>query len=346
MKIIELESLRALASIYVFFHHTLNQFGLLETGSFFWRLLSFGQEAVMVFFILSGYVISMSMQRNNYTFVIYFKHRFFRIYSVVIISYIVSFISYCMILKNDFPSLNDLALNLLMLQDKASFTVGSFVKPIFNNEPLWSLSYEWWFYMIYFAQFYFFKNFSTYVNISFSLVITMLGMFVYYFIPNQISAIFLYYYLWFTGVALFYYFYNNMVEKKTMLFLFFGFVLVILTYSILFVYKTPYEATVVFPYIKLRHYIATFMFALLAVVFHGYIKYILSNNIVRFVNFNFAKLAPISFSIYLIHYPIMKAFIPIEISSGLKLLLTVIITLFIAYMSEIKFYSFLRKIFL
>ncbi|MDP3466098.1 MAG: hypothetical protein Q8R86_10055, partial [Sulfuricurvum sp.] len=64
-KLMPLEALRALASIYVFLHHTLYTFNLLEKKSFFWYFFNFEQEADIVIFILSGFVMSKSLEKNN-----------------------------------------------------------------------------------------------------------------------------------------------------------------------------------------------------------------------------------------------------------------------------------------
>ena len=73
-KILELEALRAIASLYVFFGHALLGLNVLEKSSSYALILRFGQEAVMIFFILSGFVIALSLQKNLYTFSEYFKH--------------------------------------------------------------------------------------------------------------------------------------------------------------------------------------------------------------------------------------------------------------------------------
>jgi len=342
-----LEALRAIAAIYVFFHHTLYNFEILEKGSILWRLFSFGQEAVIIFFLLSGYVITLSMDKNNYTFKTYFKHRFLRIYSVVFIAYIVSFVSYILILKNPFPEFKTIIFNLFMLQDKVSFNLGNFaVEPIFNNQPLWSLTYEWWFYMIFFIHFKLAINFSINKNIILAFVISLIGMISYYFIPNQFSSILIYYYMWFSGGVLYYIYKGENMLKKEMFLLLVGFTGLILFYSLLFIIKSEYVASVVFPYIKLRHYISALLFILILFVFFKYICYILEKNFIEKTLMIFIKIAPISFSIYAIHYPIMEVFETIEINKMLKLILTLILTLIFAYLAEVKLYKYLRRRFL
>lgn len=339
-----LEALRAIAAIYVFFHHTLYNFEILEKGSILWRLFSFGQEAVIIFFLLSGYVITLSMDKNNYGFITYFKHRFLRIYSVVFIAYLVSFVTYILILKNPFPEFETIIFNLFMLQDKISFNLGDFaVEPIFNNQPLWSLSYEWWFYMVFFIHYKLAINFSINKNIILAFIISIVGMTSYYFIPNQFSSILIYYYMWFSGGVLYYIYKNENTYTKEKILLLIGFIGLILLYSLLFIIKSEYIASVVFPYIKLRHYISALLFVLILFIFYRPISFILEKIFIEKILLFFIKLAPISFSIYAIHYPIMEVFETIEINKMLKLILTLLLTLFFAYLAEIKLYKYLRR---
>ena len=81
-KILEFEFLRGFAAFYVFFHHTVFQFNIIEKNSILGKLFSFGQEAVMLFFLLSGYVIALSLMKRKYSFYEYLKHRFLRIYPI------------------------------------------------------------------------------------------------------------------------------------------------------------------------------------------------------------------------------------------------------------------------
>lgn len=342
-----LEALRAIAAIYVFFHHTFDNFHMLEKGSFFWRLFSFGQEAVIIFFLLSGYVITLSMDKNNYNFMTYFKHRLIRIYSVVIIAYIVSFTTYIIILDNPFPSVKTIVFNLLMLQDKISFNLGDFaVEPIFNNQPLWSLSYEWWFYMIFFIHYKLAIKLALNKNIFIAFAISIIGMITYYIFPNQISSIFIYYYMWFVGGVLYYIYKNHQNYKREKLYILIGFISIILIYIFFFILDSSYHASVVFPYIKLRHYISALIFVSILFIFYRQLVYILEKKLIENISKIFIKLAPISFSIYAIHYPIMEVFKQVEISNIYKLISTLIFTLFFAYLAEIKLYKYLRRKFI
>ena len=78
MVIKKLNSIRAFAALYVMIAHLMLE---IFKGSSFIFLFKFGQEAVMLFFLLSGFVISISYFKNpNINFGSYFIKRFRRIY--------------------------------------------------------------------------------------------------------------------------------------------------------------------------------------------------------------------------------------------------------------------------
>ena len=126
--------------------------------------------AVLIFFILSGFLISFSvilkMKDKSYSFKEYFIDRFSRIYSALIpclliiaildIVYIY-FINNC---ETDFYTLNVKTFigNVFMLQDyplllhlkyylMASKNSILYISSFGSGRPLWSLAVEWWMYM-------------------------------------------------------------------------------------------------------------------------------------------------------------------------------------------------------
>lgn len=336
-KNISLEALRAFAAIYVFFHHTLYTFNILEAKSFFWYFFLFGQEAVILFFILSGYVISLSLYKNKYTFKVYFVHRFTRIYSVFIIAFLVSFFS-ILIYDNTFTiDLKELIFNFLMFQDKSSFHPGSFAEPLFNNQPLWSLGFEWWFYMIFFMHYYLAKDLSLTKNIFIAFSISIFGLISYYFINNQLSTFLMYYFLWYSGVVLY------LTEKdkgfKLTYFYIFSSVIFILVYYFIFLHNVEYTKSYVYPWITLRHFLGFIIIFSLFVFMKKVIINLINTKSLLFINRFLSFFASFSFAIYLIHYPIMNFIDNYEIGGAFKLMLTIFLTLFLAYFSEVIFYK-------
>lgn len=108
----------------------------------FFIITRLGHEAVLVFFVMSGYFVGgrliVDMKNKTFSARKYFVDRFTRIYLPLFPALIFSLVAMYFTL-NEFIFLNFFS-NLLMLQ-------GSFSDVYINNGPLWSLAYEWWFYM-------------------------------------------------------------------------------------------------------------------------------------------------------------------------------------------------------
>ena len=200
-KIDKLEALRGLAALYVVIHHTL-PWNLQVAGieiSYLWR---FGQEAVILFFLLSGFVIKFSFENSsNKSFGNYFSKRFYRIYIPLLIVFAIGY------LTSSYnagywisPEPARLLGNLFMLQDYASVKPNVLVEPYLNNDPLWSLSFEWWFYMLFFPL-------TTYVtserlrdNLVFG--VSVIAALLYIVEPNFLTRLFMYMGIWWSGVYL------------------------------------------------------------------------------------------------------------------------------------------------
>jgi len=120
-KLEKLEAIRGFAALYVVLFHALPQkiylFGI-NVGVLF----RFGSEAVIVFFVLSGFVIKYSWQRSsNKSFRYYFSHRFIRLYIPLFFIFILGYLLKCYAdgsLAD--PDLKTLFGNIFMLQDVIS----------------------------------------------------------------------------------------------------------------------------------------------------------------------------------------------------------------------------------
>lgn len=193
----KLEALRGLAALYVFFGHTLK--GRIAFGSKHFDLaLSFGQEAVMLFFLLSGFVIYFSSSaKPKESFRDYFARRWIRIYPIFFIALALTWVIGGAPLNRAllFPLLG----NLCMVQDFAFAKPGVWVDSFMGNSPLWSLAYEWWFYVIFYPIFRFVsvqKQLMTVIGVS---SVGFLTVIVY---PNPISRYACYFIIWWTGVEM------------------------------------------------------------------------------------------------------------------------------------------------
>jgi len=146
----KLESLRGFAAAYVMVGHVASMY---FHGEGRWTLIfRLAVEAVMLFFLLSGFVIRYSSPPGTHTFRAYFVKRFRRIYPLYLIALAVSY--GCAALADgrwrpDGFGWGRLLGNLFMLQDAEVTNPGVWVAA-FINPVFWSLSYEWWFYMMYY----------------------------------------------------------------------------------------------------------------------------------------------------------------------------------------------------
>jgi peptidoglycan/LPS O-acetylase OafA/YrhL len=139
-KLLFVEGVRGACASYVFATHVgLAVMGLTGLAGLFFR---FGQEAVMVFFIMSGFVIMVATEAEKPSFQTYFQKRWIRIYPIFAVALIVT------VLAGGKSGLWQLIGNIFMLQD-SSEKPGTIVPTFGGNAPMWSLSYEWWFYMLF-----------------------------------------------------------------------------------------------------------------------------------------------------------------------------------------------------
>jgi peptidoglycan/LPS O-acetylase OafA/YrhL len=130
----------------------------------FYFATGFGNEAVIVFFVISGYLVGGKLALEGAapgTLINYFVHRFSRIYIVLLPALALTFAldvagaslpggvvlyqkggwsSALYFASADRHSLATLLCNALNLQDAYCETFGS-------NGPLWSLAYEWFYYI-------------------------------------------------------------------------------------------------------------------------------------------------------------------------------------------------------
>lgn len=84
-----IDSLRGLAAVSVFFFHMWS-FNLPEDQMFRpWFFLLAGHEAVVFFFVLSGFILTLSYERGKLTYPQYFIRRIFRIYPAYYLSMLI-----------------------------------------------------------------------------------------------------------------------------------------------------------------------------------------------------------------------------------------------------------------
>lgn len=138
-----LEFIRGLASLDVFIWHVLNtNIRFVHIPGLYWAV-GWARESVIVFFVLSGYVIALSQQRFHRGAGQFFKARVKRILPIYLISLAVALLVGAAIHAP--CTLWRIVGHLLFLQ---SFE-GSLVPALATNSALWSLGTEFEFYMLF-----------------------------------------------------------------------------------------------------------------------------------------------------------------------------------------------------
>ena len=150
-----LDVIRFFAATIVLLHHLSD---LLFNSEM--RIFNIGHEAVVIFFVLSGYVISYSVKVKSYDYKTYFLARFSRIYSVAIPALLLTIVldvigtTICRACYQDIY----VALDYPVIRFLASITFTGelwFVSILsFSNIPFWSIHYEVFFYVFFGAMLY------------------------------------------------------------------------------------------------------------------------------------------------------------------------------------------------
>jgi peptidoglycan/LPS O-acetylase OafA/YrhL len=194
-----LDGLRGLAALYVLLHHTSsNELGLQRT--IIGQPFRFGLEAVLIFFFLSGFLISYSQEsRGSISWKRYAFSRVRRIYPIFVIALGLAY------LVNSFksggfhvPDLVNLIGNLAMLQD-VNNKPGVWFVPFEGNYPLWSLAYEIFFYFAYMIVMVGVpRRFQT-VAVG---LVTGGGVLVNHFYPNHVCNCLVLFPIWWCGLLM------------------------------------------------------------------------------------------------------------------------------------------------
>lgn len=298
-----------------------------------------GQVAVMLFFIVSGFVIYYSVHKNkSLSFKTYFWKRFKRIYFIFILALVISYLAACIKATQWLdPNLKQLLVNLVNLQDLRRHP-GYIDIGYFANAPLWSLSYEWWFYMLFFPIFKYVKD--SYQNLL-ALAISLFGILSYWVFPNMFSIIFWYFIIWWWGViiAKMYIRHGDAVSLKDLKLIPISFFLMAaLMCAMIF----QFDGDLSFgqhPIIQMRHFV--YSFGLLVI---GWMWYKMKMKGFSKIIGPFEIFAPISYAIYVFHYPILhqlrKSFFD---EVWIHYIVAIIVSLGLSYLAEKILYPYVAK---
>lgn len=161
----QLDTLRGLSALIVVLGHT-NQIFITPLYRGLYPIAGLiAQGAVMMFFVLSGFLITKSITRNfsrngQFDVAAYAMDRFDRIYPPLIFSVVLvlmlwaaSFVAFptrnpSFAFSEQFTGRADFAISWLGLGGTLTFLNGFFTPAIGPNDPLWSLPYEVWYYVV------------------------------------------------------------------------------------------------------------------------------------------------------------------------------------------------------
>lgn len=144
-----LDFIRFLAAVAVFVSHV-----PAFAGGWLWQVAGFGHEAVVVFFVLSGFVISYVVYEKKETLSHYAVSRLSRIYSVALPAILITLFLYYLGME-----INGQAFELVNEKQRdpvwTVFSAFLFINqswiatPFFSNLPYWSIGYEVLYYLFF-----------------------------------------------------------------------------------------------------------------------------------------------------------------------------------------------------
>ncbi|PHN94580.1 hypothetical protein CSC80_04330 [Maribacter sp. 6B07] len=184
---------------------------LVEKGFYF--ITGLGHEAVMVFFVLSGYFVGGSVIKNQKYFSSknYLIARLSRLWVpllpilifTIIIDYFIGIASPELLNGNYYSILNsgpktDYSISFLTFLSNMSFLQTIFTPVYGTNGPLWSLAYEFWYYIL-FPILMILSNFIK-RNILSKIIGGILAIFIVRFMPLEMLQGFL---IWLFGAAVY-----------------------------------------------------------------------------------------------------------------------------------------------
>lgn len=143
---IYLDLVRLMAAVLVYLQHS----NLISNSGVF--LGGYGHSAVVVFFVLSGYVIAYVTDTKEREWTSYAASRLSRVYSVVVPALVLTLVADAIGRAHD-TALYEYPWDQFVIRTLASLAMLTEVWFIaitpFSNVPFWSISYESWFYLIF-----------------------------------------------------------------------------------------------------------------------------------------------------------------------------------------------------
>jgi len=318
-----LTGLRAIAALIVFVSHSANE-GILHPIFGF----GFGKIGVMLFFVLSGFLMGMLYLQKKPVFSElrhYFMARVARVIPLYVVLIIFSYLIYNFQYSNFYYSISNFDLITSLLFIKAPLT-------------FWTIPVEVQFYVVFMFFWWFLSRNRAWVIIPFLLILTMPSVIIYlsgYGMPNILPK---YAFSFFIGIV--FSIYSHKIRNSVMSDFFhrFGWLFFLLMFI-----NLPELRTQLGLNFDGGTYAKTWMDLLTwIIVISVFVSCVCASKSLFFLNYApFEYLGKISYGFYLIHYPVLYAFSDLQMPWWLIFILSFICTVIL---SSISFYFFERPV--
>lgn len=304
-----LDSLRGIAAVVVVFHHIYKFYSVQLNNPILQFISDLNYEAVLFFFIVSGFSISLSLKNeshfnkeiiNNYLY-----RRFkriiplylFTLFFTLIIGFFIN-----QIMQPEYSILNLLG-NLFFMQS-SEISIHWFT-PYGKNGPLWSLSYEMFYYLVFplyymilskvikFKSREMFLVFCLIISFIYSIVCIALRKFIF-FPQLTYSTLF---FIWFGG-----YYLAELLKMKSDK-LKYSILLYLILFLIIQLIVFNFHSDTL---ISLSRGISISILFILGLVINNSTQHFYLTKKIKFItNFLFYKIGTGSYTLYLLHYPVI-----------------------------------------
>lgn len=293
-----LDAARVIASFYVPLHHLAQAHPISGPVGLAFR---FGQEAVIAFFLLSGFLIYANEQGRVATDLAgYASRRVVRIYPPLLIAIAVS-----LALGLVLPELRSafywqqLVGTLMGLQDVSALKPGVITDSFMGNTPLWSLSYELAFYALFPLAMTFERRFGSCVDHAVGLV-SLIAYALYIIWPGHFALVISYFAIWWVGAAIARAYLAGHSDARAIA-VPLCWLTVLLALAIVNVAVHSQTAIGIYPALMARHFACALIAAI--VLFSPAGRWMVKGLAV--FPKAFGALAGISYGVYVLHYPLL-----------------------------------------
>ncbi len=252
-----------------------------------------------MFFLLSGFVIFANERGRVARPAGYYVRRIRRIYPPLIIAMLVSTVLWSTGLIHTPFSWESALGTIFALQDISFLKPGVVTDPYLGNDPLWSLSYEIFFYLVFPAVMLAWRRSQTVTRLSVVLV-SVLAYVSYLAFPNHFSLVVAYFLVWWVGAMAAHLYLRDELRLRFATPEIVGLISICVAAFIgLLLYG--YSGFGYFPFLMLRHFLVVLgLFVLLL----SPLRRLLATMSARVAGAA-AAVASISYGLYVVHYPIL-----------------------------------------